>query len=202
MGDIKKRLRKMFGGDGIGYALLAVSIVSEVFGTTMLKMSEGFTVLVPSLLVVVAYVISFGLFVVEELPMKYMLSNAFFLILSRSVLAPVIGSSFFNNMLYYLQLRGNQRLSETITMSDPVAAGQFTSSLQNAMAQGHSYMESVQVATSSIYSTLQQQSLLLSMKTILGYMLIAALVLAIASAFIPFHKTVKVKIIRTGDDMV
>ena len=146
--------------------------------------------------------ISFGLFVVEELPMKYMLSNAFFLIFSRSVLAPVIGSSFFNNMLYYLQLRGNQRLSETITMSDPVAAGQFTSSLQNAMAQGHSYMESVQVATSSIYSTLQQQSLLLSMKTILGYMLIAALVLAIASAFIPFHKTVKVKIIRTGDDMV
>lgn len=63
MGDIKKRLRKMFGGDGIGYALLAVSIVGEVFGTTMLKMSEGFTVLVPSLLVVVAYVISFGLFV-------------------------------------------------------------------------------------------------------------------------------------------
>lgn len=54
----------MFGGDGIGYALLLVSIVGEVFGTTMLKMSEGFTVLVPSLLVVVAYVISFGLFVV------------------------------------------------------------------------------------------------------------------------------------------
>ena len=63
MGEMKKNLRKRLGGDGIGYALLAVSIVAEVFGTTMLKMSEGFTVLVPSLLVVVAYVISFGLFV-------------------------------------------------------------------------------------------------------------------------------------------
>ena len=63
MGEMKKNLRKKLGGDGIGYALLTVSIVAEVFGTTMLKMSEGFTVLVPSLLVVVAYVISFGLFV-------------------------------------------------------------------------------------------------------------------------------------------
>ena len=63
MGEMKKNPRKKLGGDGIGYALLAVSIVAEVFGTTMLKMSEGFTVLVPSLLVVVAYVISFGLFV-------------------------------------------------------------------------------------------------------------------------------------------
>ena len=146
--------------------------------------------------------ISFGLFVVEELPPKYMLSNAFFLILCRSVLAPVIGSSFFSNMLYYLQLRGNQRLSDAITMSDPIAASQFSSSLQLAMAQGHGFMEAKQVATNTIYTTLQQQSLLLSMKTVLGYMLIVALVIAIASAFIPFHKTVKVKIIRTGDDMV
>lgn len=63
MGVVRKRLGKTIGGDGIGYALLAVSIVSEVFGTTMLKLSAGFTVLLPSLLVVVAYVISFGLFV-------------------------------------------------------------------------------------------------------------------------------------------
>ena len=146
--------------------------------------------------------ISFGLFVVEELPMKYMLSNAFFLILSRSVLAPVIGSSFFSNMLYYLQLQGNQRLSDSITLSDPIAASQYASSLQSAIAQGHSYIEAEQIATNAIYTTIQQQSLLLSMKTVIGYMLITALVLAIVSAFIPFHKTVKVKIIRTGDDMV
>lgn len=146
--------------------------------------------------------ISFGLFVVEELPMKYMLSNAFFLILSRSVLAPVIGSSFFSNMLYYLQLQGNQRLSDSITLSDPIAASQYAGSLQSAIAQGHSYIEAEQIATNAIYTTIQQQSLLLSMKTVIGYMLITALVLAIVSAFIPFHKTVKVKIIRTGDDMV
>ncbi|MFD0587000.1 DMT family transporter [Paenibacillus sp. GCM10027627] len=42
-----------------GYLALSVSIASEVFGTTMLKLSEGFTNLVPSLGVVVGFVIAF-----------------------------------------------------------------------------------------------------------------------------------------------
>lgn len=46
------------------YLLLCVSIVTEVIGTTMMKLSEGFTVLGPSVGVVVAYVISFSLFVI------------------------------------------------------------------------------------------------------------------------------------------
>ena len=46
------------------YMLLSFSVISEVFATTMLKMSEGFTVLVPSLLVVVGYVVSFSIFVI------------------------------------------------------------------------------------------------------------------------------------------
>lgn len=46
------------------YVLLCVSIVAEVFGTTMMKLSEGFTVPGPSVAVVAAYVFSFSLFVV------------------------------------------------------------------------------------------------------------------------------------------
>ncbi|MDO4591102.1 MAG: multidrug efflux SMR transporter [Slackia sp.] len=46
------------------YALLSVSIVLEVAGTIMMKLSEGFTVLGPSVIVVAAYVVSFSLFVV------------------------------------------------------------------------------------------------------------------------------------------
>lgn len=46
------------------YALLAVSIVLEVFATTMLKLSEGFTVALPATLTVVAYAASFSLFVI------------------------------------------------------------------------------------------------------------------------------------------
>ncbi len=52
------------------YALLALAIVSEVTGTTALKLSDGFSELFPSLVVVVGYVSSFYLLglVLEELP--------------------------------------------------------------------------------------------------------------------------------------
>lgn len=42
-----------------GYVALTISIITEIFATTMLKMSEGFTVLFPSLAVIIGYGISF-----------------------------------------------------------------------------------------------------------------------------------------------
>lgn len=41
------------------WLLLAMAIVAEVVGTTALKASEGFTRLVPSLIVIVGYAVSF-----------------------------------------------------------------------------------------------------------------------------------------------
>lgn len=43
------------------YVLLAIAIVAEVIGTTALKMSDGFTKLWPSVVVVVGYLGSFTL---------------------------------------------------------------------------------------------------------------------------------------------
>ena len=42
-----------------GYLYLAISIITEVFGTAMLKLSEGFTVPLPAIGVAVAYGLSF-----------------------------------------------------------------------------------------------------------------------------------------------
>jgi len=42
-----------------GYIMLSISIISEIFATTMLKLSEGFTVLFPSIGVVIGYGLSF-----------------------------------------------------------------------------------------------------------------------------------------------
>ena len=55
----------------IAYILLALAIVSEVTGSTFLVKSEGFTQLVPSILVVVFYVISFYLLsqVIKTIPL-------------------------------------------------------------------------------------------------------------------------------------
>lgn len=146
--------------------------------------------------------IAFGVFVVEDLDPRLTLSNAFFLISFRSVLAPVLSASFFNNMLYYLQAKGMNILSENITLTNPLAEQKYNQALSNALAQGHEFGEAGQLAANSLYSTLQQQSLLLALKTLIGYVLILALVIAVIAAFIPFHKTLKVAVVKTGDDMV
>ena len=71
-----------------------------------------------------------------------------------------------------------------------------------ALSQGHKYDEDVQIATNSLHATLQQQSLLLALKEILGYLLVISVIIAVVSRFIPFHKTIRVTFLRTGDDMV
>ena len=146
--------------------------------------------------------IAFGVYVVEDLDPKLMLSNAFFLISLRSVLAPAISASFFSNLLYYLQIKGMNTLSEHMTLTNPLASSRYAQAMNSALAQGHGYDEASQLAANNFYSTLQQQSLLLGIKTVIGYLLIAALVIAVVSAFIPFHKTLKVAVVKTGDDMV
>lgn len=42
-----------------GYIILGISIISEVFATAMLKISEGFTVLLPSIGVIIGYGFAF-----------------------------------------------------------------------------------------------------------------------------------------------
>ncbi len=44
------------------YYLLLLAIVFEVFGTTCMKLSEGFSKLIPSILIFVFYAISFTVF--------------------------------------------------------------------------------------------------------------------------------------------
>ena len=104
--------------------------------------------------------------------------------------------------LYRLQQKYIYSLSETITTADPLAASRYTQSLNNALAQGHRYDEAVQIATHSLYGTLQEQSLLLALKEILGYLLVISIIIAVISRFIPFHKTIRVTFAKTGDDMV
>lgn len=146
--------------------------------------------------------IAFGVYVVEDMNPKLMIYNAFFLITFRSALTPALSTSFYNNILYRFQLDAMNTLSENVTMDNLLASGPYNQALNKALAQGHSISEATQIATNGLYNTLQTQSLLLGLKTIIGYMLIASLIIAVASRFIPFHKTVKVAIVKAGEDMV
>lgn len=147
-------------------------------------------------------IIAFALFAVEDLNPKYLLSNAFFLIIFRSVLAPIMATALYSNLLYHLQQKYFYSLSENFTLVDPLAATKYTNALSGYLAQGHGQAEATRMATTNLYTILQQQSLLLSLKEILGYLFVISLQIAIMSRFIPFHKTVRIKFARTGDDMV
>lgn len=146
--------------------------------------------------------IAFALFAVEDLPPKYLIYNAFFLIATRSALAPVIATSFYSNLLYNLQQKYTHSLADNFTMLDPQVADRYQSALNSALAQGHGYAEATQMAVTELHQIVQQQSLLLALKEILGWLFVASLVIAIISRFIPFHKTISVKYAKTGDDMV
>lgn len=147
-------------------------------------------------------IIAFALFAVEELNPKFLIYNAFFLITFRSALAPVMATSFYSNLLYHLQQKYTHSLADNFTMLDPLAAERYQTALNGALAQGHGYAEANQMAITQLHQIVQQQSLLLALKEILGWLFVVSLVIAVISRFIPFHKTIRVKYAKTGDDMV
>ena len=104
--------------------------------------------------------IAFGVYVVEDLDPKLMLSNAFFLISLRSVLAPAISASFFSNLLYYLQIKGMNTLSEHMTLTNPLASSRYAQAMNSALAQGHGYDEASQLAANNFYFHALQRNLI------------------------------------------
>lgn len=145
--------------------------------------------------------IAFGVYAVEDMDPKLMISNAFFIVGLRSLLAPVIGASFFSNLLYRTQQNSIMVLSENIDLQNTVSSSQFSELVGSALRNGLSFEEAQQTAINSLYATLNTQSLLLSIKIILGYLLVFCIVLMIVARFTPFHKTLKVKVVKSGEDM-
>ncbi|MGL5771865.1 MAG: transporter, partial [Bacteroidales bacterium] len=67
---------------------------------------------------------------------------------------------------------------------------------------GNSYDEALIVATKKLYALVAPQASLVAMKELLGWILIISIIIMIIARFMPFHRTVKVKQVQAGDDMV
>lgn len=145
--------------------------------------------------------ISFGVYVVEDLDPKYMLSNTFFLITTRSVLAPVTAYALFNNWIYRLQAKSMVSLSAFLSMADPEAEASFGNAYMSAAGQGYPVTEAASIATQGLYAELQKQAYVCGMRQIIVSCMLVALILAVVSSFIHFHKTLKVKEVKAGEDM-
>ena len=88
-------------------------------------------------------------------------------------------------------------------LTDPAAAAKHAAALDSSLARGHGYAEAAQLATGELYSTLQQQSLLLALKDILGWLFVRAAPLAIISRGSSWFQTIyRVRYAKAGDDMV
>lgn len=145
--------------------------------------------------------IAFGVYAVEGMNPKLMISNAFFLVTSRSMLAPVVGASLFSNLLYRLGQRNSMVLGQEITATDPISSARYDQYLSAALASGHPIEQAQQIATTNLGSLLSMQSNLLTIKTILGYLLIISIILMVVARFTPFHRTLRVTVVRSGEDM-
>lgn len=90
----------------MAYLLLALAIASEVVATISLKLSEGFTRLVPSVVVVVGYVVAFGL-LSQALARGLGISVAYGVWAAAGVaLVAMVGALFLGESLTWVQVGG------------------------------------------------------------------------------------------------
>ncbi len=144
--------------------------------------------------------VAFAIYGIYGLSPKQLIYNGFFLISTRSALAPAVGSSILTNWLYRLQQNNILILSQEVDAQNPLASGQFNSSVNTALSQGWSIEEAHQIATNAIFQKIQIQALTVSIKTIAGWMLIFGIILLIGIVLY-FLQFKAVRLMKMGNDM-
>jgi small multidrug resistance pump len=88
------------------WLFLAGAILSEVVATTFLKLSEGFTKLVPSIVVVVGYVAAFGM-LSQALTRGMTIGVAYGVWAAVGVaLVAIVGAAFLGESMTWVQVGG------------------------------------------------------------------------------------------------
>lgn len=144
--------------------------------------------------------VAFGVYAVQGLKRKQLIFNVFFIISARSALAPAVGYSILTNWLYRLQQKNTMILSQTVDAQNPLALSQFKNSVKSSLAQGWSIEQAQQIATHALYTKVQIQATMVSIKTILGWMLIIGLVLLVF-IILYFFQFKPVRLMKVGSDM-
>lgn len=161
--------------------LYALYFASIYFGVSPINKIEY--LYIPTIFKGIAFmllVIAFGVYAAEDLESPYLVSNTFFMISTRSVFAPVISTAIYSNYIYATQITSLTKLA------------------------GYYSAKSIVTSTddiSGLFNQLQSQSLLSAIKITAGHLLIISIAIALLSAFIPFHKTLRFPIVRAGHDM-
>lgn len=185
----------------LGFACFTISIALLYFLITPYGLYEDLRLLmflrgVGMLVLFVAFAI-YGIY---GLSPKQMIYNGFFLISTRSALAPAVGSSILTNWLYRLQQQNTTILSQNVDMQNPMASSQFSSSVNTALSQGWSLEDAQRIAMNTLYQKIQIQAVTVSIKTIAGWMLIFGIILLIGIVLY-FLQFKPVRLMKMGSDM-
>jgi len=186
-----------------GYACFIASCIILYF--TISAQGEYQLLYLPTFLrgagMVIIFVV-FGVYVVQGLSPAQMLSNVFLLIGVRSVLGPALSASFYTNCIYHLQQATMQKLSENISMTNPIAASRYAQYYQSGISKGFDPQQAQQYALTNLYNLLQIQSLSVTLKTITGWLIIGGIILLIIVLIYPFNNHKKLKLIKLGRDVI
>lgn len=144
--------------------------------------------------------VSMSIYAIHGLSEQLMTYNAFFIISCRSALAPAVGSSILSNWLYRQSQKNMSILSESINDQNPLAVSQYNASYKSALLQGWSIEDAERIANNVLYQKVQIQALTVSVKTILGWMLILGIMILIAIVLY-FFQYKPVKLMNMGSDM-
>lgn len=144
--------------------------------------------------------VAFAVYAIQGLKPQQLMYNAFFLIGFRSVLAPAIGSSVLTNWLYRLQQQNTVHLAESVDQLNPIANSLYTQSYNSSILKGLSIEDARHMATNVLYSKVQIQALTISIKEILGYMLIMGIIILII-VLLYFFKYKPVTLVAVGRDL-
>ena len=88
------------------WLFLAGAIITEVIATTALKLSEGFTKLVPSIVVVVGYVVAFGM-LSQALTRGMTIGVAYGVWAAVGIaLVAIVGAAFLGESMTWIQVGG------------------------------------------------------------------------------------------------
>jgi len=185
----------------LGFACLTISIALLYFQVTPGGLYEDLYLLM-FLRGVGMHVLflSFSVYGIAGLSPKQVTYNGFFIVSSRSALAPAVGSAILTNWLYVLQQKNITLLSAGVDSQNVMAMSQFATSTKAALAQGWSIENAHQLATNALYRQVQIQSTIVSIKTISGWMLIFGIILLIG-ILLYFFRFTPVKLIKMGKDM-
>jgi hypothetical protein len=186
----------------IGFACLTFSIALLYFIVTPQGLYEElFFLMFLRGLGMQTLFLAFSVYGINGLNSKQITYNGFFIVSSRSAIAPAVGASILTNWLNVLQQENITLLSAGIDTQNPMAMEQFNASVRTALAQGWGLENAQQLATQALYHQVQIQASVVSIKTIAGWMALFGIILLIG-ILLYFFQYKPVKLITMGKDMM